>query len=234
MRARPAGPAQSFVFHNSARRGPTKEAHRRALNRPDGLLRSEAGRGHGRFARTPPRERPDLLERHEIRFGRYTGGLGTHQGRDTGTHQGGIRVVVGVPIPVANNPTEQFHKRCTRAARIVVVNLRDRDGLGVNRPRRGRDPYTRPRSADVLARRGYHPARTRPGQLVRPRPAAPARRGRPRVDGRPAGAPALPRVGPDGPEDTGRAFRPPRSGTRQARALPHSDQRGARQPAARS
>ena len=49
MRARPAGPAQSSVFHNSARRGPTKEAHRRALNRPDGLLRSEAGQGHGRF-----------------------------------------------------------------------------------------------------------------------------------------------------------------------------------------
>jgi hypothetical protein len=42
-RARPAGPAQSSVFHNFARRGPTKEAHRRALNRPDGLLRSVAG-----------------------------------------------------------------------------------------------------------------------------------------------------------------------------------------------
>jgi hypothetical protein len=27
-------------------------------------------------------------------------------------------------------------------------------------------------------------------------------------------------VGPDGPEDMGRAFRPPRSGTRRARALP--------------
>jgi hypothetical protein len=43
MRARPARPAQSSVFHNFARRGPTKEAHRRALNRPDGLLRSVAG-----------------------------------------------------------------------------------------------------------------------------------------------------------------------------------------------
>jgi hypothetical protein len=31
---------------------------------------------------------------------------------------------------------------------------------------------------------------------------------------------------PDGPGDTGRAVRPPRSGTRRARALPHSDQRG--------
>ena len=44
MRARPVGPAESAVFHNFARRGPTKEAHRRALDRPDGLLRSVAGR----------------------------------------------------------------------------------------------------------------------------------------------------------------------------------------------
>jgi len=64
MRARPAGPAQSSVFHNIARRGPTKEAHRRALNRPDGLLHSVAGQGHGRFLPvTLPRERPDLLKR---------------------------------------------------------------------------------------------------------------------------------------------------------------------------
>jgi hypothetical protein len=32
------------IFHNFARLGPTKEAHRRALNQPDGLLRSVAGR----------------------------------------------------------------------------------------------------------------------------------------------------------------------------------------------
>jgi hypothetical protein len=42
--ARPAGQAQSSALHSSARRGPTKEAHRRALNRSDVLLRSEAGR----------------------------------------------------------------------------------------------------------------------------------------------------------------------------------------------
>src|SRR5215212_9064370 len=58
MRARPAGPAESSVFHNFARSGPTKEAHRRALDRPDGLLRSVAGRGHARLLRvTPPAER---------------------------------------------------------------------------------------------------------------------------------------------------------------------------------
>ena len=49
MRARPAGPAQSSVFHNFARSGPTKEAHRRAMNRSGGLQRSVAGQGHARF-----------------------------------------------------------------------------------------------------------------------------------------------------------------------------------------
>jgi GAF domain-containing protein len=52
-------------------------------------------------------------------------------------------------------------------------------------------------------RRGRDPA---PGR-VRPMPA-------------PGGRSTLTGVGPDGPEDTGRAFRPPRSGTRRARALP--------------
>jgi hypothetical protein len=66
MRARPKGPAQSSVFHNSARRGPTKEAHRRALNRPDGLLRSVAGQGHGWcLPVTLPRERPDQAKHSE-------------------------------------------------------------------------------------------------------------------------------------------------------------------------
>jgi hypothetical protein len=56
--------------------------------------------------------------------------------------------------------------------------------------------------------------------------------------GRPSGRRAacgrssLTRVGPDGPGDTGRAVRPPRSGTRRARALPrrparHLDPAGA-------
>src|SRR5215218_6792497 len=45
MRAQPAGPAESSALHDFARSGPTKDAHRRALDWPDGLLRSEAGRG---------------------------------------------------------------------------------------------------------------------------------------------------------------------------------------------
>ena len=66
MRARPAGPAQSSVFHYSARSGPTKEAHRRALNQPDGLLRSVAGQGHGRcLPVTLPRGASDQHKRAE-------------------------------------------------------------------------------------------------------------------------------------------------------------------------
>jgi hypothetical protein len=43
MRARPVGPAESSVLLFFARSGPTKEAHRRAMNRSGGLLRSVAG-----------------------------------------------------------------------------------------------------------------------------------------------------------------------------------------------
>jgi hypothetical protein len=38
MRAWPTGPAQSSALHNFARSGPTKEAHRQAINRSGGLL----------------------------------------------------------------------------------------------------------------------------------------------------------------------------------------------------
>jgi hypothetical protein len=66
MRAQPVGPAESSVFHYFARRGPTKEAHRRALNQPDGLLRSEAGRGHQQKPPvSPPRERSDQAKHSE-------------------------------------------------------------------------------------------------------------------------------------------------------------------------
>jgi hypothetical protein len=48
-RARPAGPAQSSALHNFARSGPTKEAHRRALNdRADSYV-AKRGRGTGGF-----------------------------------------------------------------------------------------------------------------------------------------------------------------------------------------
>src|SRR5215207_1686314 len=88
-RTRPVGPAESSVFHYSARRGPTKEAHRRALNRPDGLLRSVAGQGHGRFLPvTLPRGASDQGKRAEGGSHRSPTPRGTHQGRGWGTHQG--------------------------------------------------------------------------------------------------------------------------------------------------
>src|SRR5829696_880959 len=72
MRARPAGPAQSSALHDFARSGPTKEAHRRAMNRSGGLLRSVAGQGHARCLRvTLPRERPDQDKRAKAGSNRY-------------------------------------------------------------------------------------------------------------------------------------------------------------------
>ena len=69
MRARPAGPAQSSALHDFARSGPTKEAHRRALNQPDGLLRSVAGQGHGRVLPvTLPRGASEQHKRTELGF----------------------------------------------------------------------------------------------------------------------------------------------------------------------
>jgi hypothetical protein len=69
MRARPAGPAQSSVLHNFARSGPTKEAHRRALNRSDGLLRSEAGQVR---LRRDPTQGMTACRRHAVSTARYT------------------------------------------------------------------------------------------------------------------------------------------------------------------
>src|SRR6266511_2983417 len=38
MRAQPVGPVESSVLHDFAQSGPTKEAHRRAIYRSDGIL----------------------------------------------------------------------------------------------------------------------------------------------------------------------------------------------------
>ena len=60
MCSRPAGPAQSSVFHNSARSGPTKEAHRKAIY-------SVGGAGAGVVLPvTLPRERPDQAKHSEV------------------------------------------------------------------------------------------------------------------------------------------------------------------------
>src|SRR5215216_4301198 len=65
--ARPARRAGPIVrLPNSARRGPTKEAHRRAMTRPDGLLRSVAS---------------DQAKQAEAGNPRSPTPSGTHQGR---------------------------------------------------------------------------------------------------------------------------------------------------------
>jgi hypothetical protein len=66
MRARPAGPAESSALHSFARSGPTKEAHRRAMNRSGGLQRSVAGQGHAQKPRVAlPRGASDQAKRAE-------------------------------------------------------------------------------------------------------------------------------------------------------------------------
>ena len=113
MRARPAGPAQSSVFHNFARRGPTKEAHRRAMNRSGGLLRSVAGQG----------------KRAEARFLRYPGGLGIHQGRDTGTHQGRDQGSRWGTDPGAQQPNQTIPKLVSSGDQRIAEGI-TADGEG--------------------------------------------------------------------------------------------------------
>jgi hypothetical protein len=161
MRARPAGPAQSSVFHNSARRGPTKEAHRRALNRPDGLVL-------------------------EGRFG--IAGCNSATGKVPGPKSASARPG---PAPGRVRPMPSPGGNTTRPDR---------------RRRQGRtsSPPTPTAWDGPAADRRLRELRLDPGSR------------------------------PDGPGDAGRAFRPPRSGTRRARAcraaLPAAFPRSARQP----
>ena len=87
MRARPVGPAESSALHYFARSGPTKEAHRRAMNQSGGLQRSVAGQGHGRFLPvTLPRERPDQRKRPEAGSNRYAVAC--------------VPIMVGIAVPI--------------------------------------------------------------------------------------------------------------------------------------
>ena len=163
MRARPVGPAQSFALHNFARSGPTKEAHRRALNRSGGLLRSVAGQGHGQNPPvTLPRERPDLLKRAEAGDHRSPTPRGTHQGRGWGTHQGGIKGPLEGPIqggPAVPGIAPERPRGVQNYRRQLPVAMTVRGPRSASaRP----GPCTRPRSADALTRREYHPVRKRP------------------------------------------------------------------------
>ena len=175
MRARPAGPAQSSVFHNFARRGPTKEAHRRALDRPDGLLRSEAGQGHARFLRvTLPRGASDQRKRPKAGAHRSPTPRGTHQGRGWGTHQGRDQ-----GTPTGTEPGGVEGPRNPRAAVRIAAGIaseivRPGRSWGLNRPRRGRDPAPG-RVRPMPSPGGNTTGPTDAGvKVVRPRPPTPA------------------------------------------------------------
>ena len=163
MRARPVGPAQSSVFHNFARRGPTKEAHRRALDRPDGLLRSVAGQGHGRFLPvTLPRGASDQGKRAEAGSPRSPTPGGTHWGRGWGTHQGRDQGTPSGTDPGGPGGREITVQPPEWWLGIVrgnsVTGMAERPRSASARP----GPCTRPRSADALTRREYHPVRQTP------------------------------------------------------------------------
>ena len=141
-------PAESSALHYFARSGPTKEAHRRAMNRSGGLLRSGAS---------------DQRKRAEA---------GDHRSpTPRGTHQGGIRGVIGEPIRGESRGPRNCCAAVRMAARNCLGNSTTGTVLGPKSASARPGPCTRPRSADALTRRGYHPARERPGvKLVRPRP----------------------------------------------------------------
>ena len=181
MRARPVGPAESSALHNFARSGPTKEAHRRAMNQSDGLLRSVAGQGHGRFLPvTLPRGASDQGKRAEAGDHRSPTPRGTHQGRGWGTHQGRDQGTLGGPIRGGPGGREIAVERSRRAARNCTGNSATGTVRGPKSASARPGPCTRPRSADALARREYHPARQAPASRSfvlgrRRRPAGTAR-----------------------------------------------------------
>jgi hypothetical protein len=142
MRARPVGPAESSVFHNFARRGPTKEAHRRALDRPDGLLRSVAGQGHGRFLPvTLPRGASDQGKRTEV-------------GHHCPPHPLRDPLREGLRDPSRGGSRDPWRDPCREGPRCQELLLSGQAGhselhsaiarrgrpRGLDRPRRGRDP----------------------------------------------------------------------------------------------
>jgi hypothetical protein len=142
MRARPAGPAESSALHYFARRGPTKEAHRRALNRSGGL------------------QRPDQRKRPEAGSNRYAVACVP------------IMVGIAVPIMVGtmvvivvSNRVPSDIQENARLCTTGGLNYRQRlqAVVMVRGPRSASarpGPCTRPRSADALTRREIPPGPT--------------------------------------------------------------------------
>jgi hypothetical protein len=106
-------------------------------------------------------------------------GWGTHQGRDQGT-PGGTHPGRDQGTPGGTHPGRLGGPRiCCRAVRrpvdIALWNSAAATARGPKSASARPGPCTRPRSADALTRREYHPARQTPGvKVVRPRPPTPA------------------------------------------------------------
>ena len=163
MRARPAGPAQSSVFHDFARSGPTKEAHRRALNRPDGLLRSVAGQGHGRFLPvTLPRERLTSANRPRPATTAPSPPEGPIKGGVEGPIKGGSRDPWRDPSRGSPAGSGIALERSGGRPELRMAIARSVTVRGPKSASARPGPCTRPRSADALTRREYHPARQAP------------------------------------------------------------------------
>jgi hypothetical protein len=216
MRARPAGPAQSSVFHYFARRGPTKEAHRRALDRPDGVRHSGAGRGHARcLPVTPPRGASDQRKRPEAGSHRYAVACVP------------IMVEIMVAIVVSDRMTQWHSRNCSsrrhRVAQIAAAIADDGEVRGPKSASARPGPCTRPRSADALTRREIPPGPKAPGvKLVRPRPPAPTSWGRPRALRAACGRSSLTPGRAGWSRRHGSGVPPSAQRPRRARALPRS------------
>jgi hypothetical protein len=123
MRARPIGPAQSSVFHNFARGGPTQEAHPRAIYSSDGLLRSVVGQGHARFVRvTLPRGASDQGKRPEGGSRRYAVARVPIMVGIAVPIMVGIMVVIDVRNGVTGAIKERVSQVLHRPARVTAGN----------------------------------------------------------------------------------------------------------------
>jgi hypothetical protein len=146
MRARPAGPAQSSVLHDFAWSGPTKEAHPRALDRPDGLLPSVAGQGHARVVPlTLPRGASDQRKQAEAGSHCPSPSEGSIKGGVEGPLKGpvhGAAAVSGIPLG-----------RSEAAFGIARGNSTSETDRGPKSASARPGPSTRPRAADPLTRR---------------------------------------------------------------------------------
>jgi hypothetical protein len=108
MRARPKGPADRPPSTIPPRSGPTKEAHRRAMNRSGGLLRSEAGRA----SRGRSRARDDQQGKQRERQNHSIRALTCSYGAEVGFEPTTFRLRVG---PKSSNWTRPDPSRLLRS-----------------------------------------------------------------------------------------------------------------------